>query len=118
MSESSQVKWAIYCSKCEWYVQACKRKHNNIGLWEITIYNGPHTCTSSGIQSDGKMADAKFIERQIHHLVATDHTGKIQLIHAQMWSNWNSDCSYYKIWDAKQRVIGNIYSDWDESYET
>ena len=62
MNESSQVKWTIYCSKCEWYLRACKRKRNNIGLWEIIIYNGPHTCTSSDIQSDGKMADAKFIE--------------------------------------------------------
>jgi hypothetical protein len=118
VSKSSQVKWAIYCSKCEWYLRACKRKRNNIGLWEIIIYNGPHTCTSSGIQSDGKMADAKFIEQQIHHLVAVDHAAKIKLLHAHMLSDWNCDCSYYKIWDAKQRAIGNIYGDWDESYET
>jgi hypothetical protein len=26
VSESSMVKWATYCSKCEWYLQACKRK--------------------------------------------------------------------------------------------
>jgi hypothetical protein len=118
VSESSQVKWAIYYSKCEWYLRACKRKRNNIGLWEITIYNGPHTCTSSGIQSDGKMADAKFIERQIHHLIVADHAATIKLLHAYMKSEWKCDCSYYKIWDAKQRAIGNIYGDWDESYET
>ena len=63
MNELSQVKWAIYYSKCEWYRRACKCKRNNSGLWEITIYNSPHTCTSSGIQSDGKMVDAKFIEQ-------------------------------------------------------
>jgi hypothetical protein len=118
MNKSSQVKWVISFSKCEWYLRTCKRKCNNIGLWEITMYNGPHTCTSSGIRSDGKMVDTKFIERQIHHLVAADHAGSIKLLHAQMFSEWNRDCSYYKIWDTKHRAIVNIYGDWDESYET
>ena len=64
------------------------------------------------------MVDAKFIERQIHHLVAADHATKIKFLHAYMLSDWNCDCSYYKIWDAKQRAIGNIYGDKDKSYET
>ena len=64
------------------------------------------------------MADKIFIKRQIHHLVAANHAAKIKLLHSHMLSDWNCDCSYYKIWDAKQRVIGNIYGDWDESYET
>ena len=27
------------------------------------------------------------------------------------------DVSYYKLWDAKQKAIDNIYRDWDKSYE-
>uniref|UniRef100_A0A2N9EWY4 SWIM-type domain-containing protein n=1 Tax=Fagus sylvatica TaxID=28930 RepID=A0A2N9EWY4_FAGSY len=115
VSESSMVKWATYCSKCEWYLRACKRKRKE--YWEITIYNGPHTCTSSTVTNNGKMMNSKFIERQIHHLVKTDPAAKLKLLTAEIKEIWGQDISYFKIWDAKQKAIGNIYGDWDKSYE-
>ena len=51
-------------------------------------------------------------------MVAADLAANIKLLHAHMLSDWNCDSFYYKIWDAKQSAIGNIYGDWDDSYET
>uniref|UniRef100_A0A2N9EMB2 SWIM-type domain-containing protein n=1 Tax=Fagus sylvatica TaxID=28930 RepID=A0A2N9EMB2_FAGSY len=109
LSESSMVKWATYCSKCEWYLWAL--------YWEITIYNGPHTCTSSTITNDGKMMNSKFIKRHIHHLVKIDPTAKLKLLTGEVKEIWGQDVSYFKMWDAKQKAIGNIYGDWDKSYK-
>uniref|UniRef100_A0A2N9EMX7 Transposase MuDR plant domain-containing protein n=1 Tax=Fagus sylvatica TaxID=28930 RepID=A0A2N9EMX7_FAGSY len=78
VSESSMVKWATYCSKCEWYLRACNYKKKE--YWEIAIYNGPHTCTSRTVTNDGKMMNSKFIERQIHHLVKIDPAAKLKLL--------------------------------------
>ena len=30
---------------------------------------------------------------------------------------YNHKLSYYKIWDAKQKVIAKIFGDWEESYQ-
>uniref|UniRef100_A0A2N9F0Z9 Transposase MuDR plant domain-containing protein n=1 Tax=Fagus sylvatica TaxID=28930 RepID=A0A2N9F0Z9_FAGSY len=115
VSESSMVKWATYCSKCEWYIRAWKRKKKV--YWEITIYNGHHTCTSSTVTNDGKMINSKFIERQIHHLVKIDPAAKLKLLTGEVKERWGQDVSYFKMWDAKQKAIGNIFGDWDKSYE-
>ena len=37
VSESSMVKWATYCSKCEWYLRACNDKKKNIGRSQYTM---------------------------------------------------------------------------------
>ena len=34
-----------------------------------------------------------------------------------MKKRFNYDISYYKIWDAKQKVIANIHESWEESYQ-
>jgi hypothetical protein len=83
----------------------------------ITIYNGPHTCTSNTVTNDGKMMNSKFIERQIYHLVKIDPTAKLKLLTGEVKEIWGQDVSYFKMWDAKQKAIGNIYGDWDKSYE-
>ena len=34
-----------------------------------------------------------------------------------MKKRFNYDISYYKIWDAKQKLIANIHGSWEESYQ-
>ena len=92
-----------------WYLRACKRKKKE--YWEITIYNGPHTCASSTVTNDGKMMNSKFIERQIYHLVKIDPAAKLKLLTGEVKEIWGQDVSYFKMWDAKQKAISNIYGD-------
>jgi hypothetical protein len=63
------------------------------------------------------MMNSKFIERQIHNLVKTDPAAKLKLLTIEIKEIWGQDVSYFKIWDAKQKAIGNIYRDCDKSYE-
>ena len=48
-------------------VRACKRSKH--GLWEITKYNGPHTCTHDTFTLNSTVLNLKFIELEVRHLV-------------------------------------------------
>uniref|UniRef100_A0A2N9G5E1 MULE transposase domain-containing protein n=1 Tax=Fagus sylvatica TaxID=28930 RepID=A0A2N9G5E1_FAGSY len=62
--ESNLTQWGINCTNgCSWKLRACQRKKH--GLWEITKYSGPHTCTNIDVSKDGKMLDSNLIEREI-----------------------------------------------------
>ena len=76
------MKQAIYCLKCEWYLWACKRRKKE--FWEITIDNGPHTCTSSSISKYSKMMNSSFIKRQIHQLVKSYSAAKLKILTAHV----------------------------------
>ena len=34
-----------------------------------------------------------------------------------MFTQFNHNISYYKVWDAKQKAIANIFGDWREFYQ-
>ena len=57
------------------------------------------------------MMNSKFIERQIHHLVKIDPAAKLKLLTGEVKEIWGQDVFYFKMWDAKQKAIGNIYGD-------
>uniref|UniRef100_A0A2N9J030 MULE transposase domain-containing protein n=1 Tax=Fagus sylvatica TaxID=28930 RepID=A0A2N9J030_FAGSY len=114
--ESNLTQWAINCTNaCSWKLQACQRKKH--GFWEITKYNGPHTCTNIDVSKDGKMLDSNLIEREILNQVVADHGIKISTLDAQISKQYDVKVSYYKLWDAKQKAIAKIYGDWVQSYE-
>ena len=93
----------------------CQRKKH--GFWEITKYNGPHTCTNIDVSKDSKMLDSNLIEREILNQVVADHGVKISTLDAQISKQYDVKVSYYKLWDAKQKAIAKIYGDWAKSYE-
>ena len=72
----------------------CQRKKH--GFWEITKYNGPHTCTNIDVSKNGKMLDSNLIEREIHNLVVVDHGVKIVTLDAEIFKQYNIKVSYYK----------------------
>uniref|UniRef100_A0A2N9GEK1 Transposase MuDR plant domain-containing protein n=1 Tax=Fagus sylvatica TaxID=28930 RepID=A0A2N9GEK1_FAGSY len=53
VKESNKRKLHVCCSNgCSWRMRACMRSTH--GFWEITKYNGPHTCRHPNIRKDGK----------------------------------------------------------------
>jgi hypothetical protein len=96
-------------------MQACMRSTH--GFWEITKYNGPHTCRHPNIRKDGKIFDSNFIEREVRSYVANDQTVTMKTLRHHMSTQFGHKISYYKVWDAKQKAIANIYGDWGESYQ-
>uniref|UniRef100_A0A2N9HZV4 MULE transposase domain-containing protein n=1 Tax=Fagus sylvatica TaxID=28930 RepID=A0A2N9HZV4_FAGSY len=114
--ESNVTQWGIICTnECSWKLRACQRKKH--GFWEITKYNGPHTCTNIDVSKDGKMLDSNLIEREILNQVVANHGVKISALDAQIVKEYDVKVSYYKLWDAKQKAIARIYGDWVQSYE-
>ena len=101
---------------CAWKVRAFSQQNLN-GLWAVTVYGGPHTCPLIGVNKDGRMMDSNFLAKELHTYVLADHTGKIKDLQNLMKERFKHDISYYKIWDAKQKVIANIHENWEESYQ-
>ena len=99
---SSQQRLCVKCvnESCAWKVRAfLQRKLNR--LCAVTVYRGPHTCLSVGVNKDGKMMDSNFLAKELHTYVLVDHTSKIKDLQNLMKERFKHDISYYKIWDAK-----------------
>uniref|UniRef100_A0A2N9FH42 SWIM-type domain-containing protein n=1 Tax=Fagus sylvatica TaxID=28930 RepID=A0A2N9FH42_FAGSY len=116
VKESNKRKLHVCCKNgCSWRMRACMRSTH--GFWEITKYNGPHTCRHPNIRKDGKVFDSNFIEREVRSYVANDQTISVKSLRHHMCTQFGHKISYYKVWDAKQKAIANIFGDWGESYQ-
>ncbi|KAK9996618.1 hypothetical protein SO802_021304 [Lithocarpus litseifolius] len=119
ISRSTKVK---LCAKCvdesrKWYVVAfIKPKLHE--LWMVTIYVGPQTCIPIGLRNDDRMMDFNFITSDILKKLDEDHTTPIKHLRSMMESKYDGHKpSYFKVWDAKQKVIRKIFGNWEESYQ-
>ena len=84
----------------------------------VTMYVGPHTCIQIGVQNDGRMMSCNFIEEDILKKLREDHTTPIKHLRSMIESKYEGHKpSYYKVWDAKQKAIGKMFGNWEESYQ-
>jgi hypothetical protein len=110
VKESNKRKLHVcYSNGCSWRMRACMRSTH--GFWEITKYNGLHTCRHPNIRKDDKILDSNFIEREVRSYVANDQTISVKSLRHHMCTQFGHKISYYKVWDAKQKAIANIYGD-------
>ena len=119
ISWSTKKKLCVKCvdESCKWYVCAVM-KPNFHGLWQVTVYVGPHTCIPIGLQNDGRMMNSNFIASDILKKLSEDHTTSIKHLKSMMESKYDGHKpSYYKVWDAKQKVIEKIFGNQEESYQ-
>ncbi|XP_016165085.1 uncharacterized protein LOC107607674 [Arachis ipaensis] len=65
---------------------------------------------------DHQRLNSKVIAQYIFMMVKEDPTISIRVIQGGMENHFGYKTSYRKLWLAKQRVIGRIYRDWEESY--
>ena len=108
------VKWVN--ESCAWKVRAFSQRKLN-GLWAVTVYGGPHTCSSVGVNKDGRMKNSNFLAKELYTYVLADHTSKIKDLQNLIKERFKHDISYYKIWDVKQKAIANIHGNWEELYQ-
>ena len=118
--ESNTKSWMVHCRNveagCLWRVRASSRK-KLAGGWEITRYNGPHTCISRTLSLDHRQMDSNFICHCIIEQVRNNPSMSISSIMIEIHNWLNFKPSYKKAWEAKQKAISQIWGDWDESYE-
>ncbi|KAK9993885.1 hypothetical protein SO802_023588 [Lithocarpus litseifolius] len=93
-------------------------KPNLHGLWMVTVYVGPHTCIPTRVRNDGRMMTCNFIAADILQKLCEDHTTPVKYLRSMIESKYQGHKpSYYKVWDAKQKAIGKMFGNWEESYQ-
>ncbi|XP_050255180.1 uncharacterized protein LOC126701084 [Quercus robur] len=119
ISRSITTKHCAKCvdESCKWYVCAVmKPKFHR--LWMVIVYKGPHTCIRIGVRNDGRMMSCNFIADVILKKLCEDHTTPIKHLKSVIELKYEGQKpSYYKVWDAKQKAIGKMFGNWEESYQ-
>ena len=86
------------------------------GLWQITRYNGPHTCTAPGLSQDNSNFDSNLIASYIQAMLQQQPGIMVKALQAGLVERFSIRPTYKKVWMAKQKAIANLWGDWDESY--
>ena len=77
--------------------------------------DGHRVCRSSHVYTnwvanDSRMMDSNFIASDILKKLGEDHINPIKHLRSMMESKYDGHKpSYYKVWDAKQKVIEKIF---------
>nr|XP_004515453.1 uncharacterized protein LOC101505981 [Cicer arietinum] len=116
VQKSDLERYAIYCSdpNCLFRCKASKRK--KCELWFIGKLNVSHTCTNSALSQDHAKLNSNIICQSIMQVVKVDPSIKVKVIVAQIRVLHNYTFSYKKAWMGKNKVIEQIYGNWEESY--
>ncbi|RYR08881.1 hypothetical protein Ahy_B05g076746 isoform F [Arachis hypogaea] len=115
----SDHRWYVgKCSEfgngCTWLIRLSLRKRK--GIWEVKRYNGPHTCLATSISSDHRSLDHSVISAFIMPMVRADASVSIKVLLNATAAHFGFRPTYRRVWMAKQKAVGLIYGDWDESY--
>jgi hypothetical protein len=117
--ESERGLWAIRCARagdgCTWRLRACLRKKTL--LWQITQYDGPHTCVFPRMSQDHSQLDSKMIARELHNIISADPAVSVKALGQVIQDRFGYKVHYKRIWDAKRKAISNIFGEWDASYQ-
>ncbi|KAK9984987.1 hypothetical protein SO802_034512 [Lithocarpus litseifolius] len=66
---------------------------------------------------DGKMMDSNFVASEIVGKLQQNHTTRIHDLWEIIRTKYDHELSYYKVWDAKQKVVAKTFGDWEGSYQ-
>ncbi|KAE8711218.1 hypothetical protein F3Y22_tig00110300pilonHSYRG00045 [Hibiscus syriacus] len=119
VDRSNTEKYVCYCVQrdngCQWMVRVSKRKRKN-NLWELSRYNGPHTCCATGINQDHPNLDSNIICQAIMPIVKQSSHIAVAVLISTIQSQYGYTVSYKKAWLAKQNAICKLHGEWDSSY--
>ncbi|KAH9611123.1 hypothetical protein KSS87_001526 [Heliosperma pusillum] len=105
-------------SPCNWRLRAT-RKDPYSQAFTIVTYKGPHdsSCVGDMVPRDHFKLKRGFISHLIRNYVEGDWGYKVMSVVELILDKFGYKISYAKAWNAKQRAIGDIFDDWDASYE-
>ncbi|KAH7842307.1 hypothetical protein Vadar_003834 [Vaccinium darrowii] len=118
-TDKSSPKILVYkCNNptpCLWRLRACRK--DNLDMWQITKYTGPHTCMAVNVTQDHSNLDAKYMAHELNEIVSKAPSTKIRALQEIVKKFTGGYMpSYAKTWAAKQIVIQRIHGDWDQSF--
>lgn len=118
VEESDSRRLSVKCPRfgngCNWRVRAILGKKSNV--WQITKYDGPHTCVNPALSQDHTKLDSDMICSCILDMVSVKPDVPISLIIERIKAMFSYKVSYRKAWKAKQKAIVKVFGDWEKSY--
>ncbi|XP_015963421.1 uncharacterized protein LOC107487317 [Arachis duranensis] len=87
-----------------------------ITISEVRRVGGVHACLAPTMSQDYCQLDNSLICRVILPLIQSNPSVSIPVLQSAVQASYHFKLSYRKVWMAKQKVIAQIYGDWEESY--
>jgi hypothetical protein len=119
VTKSNPTKYTVKCTRhgegCRWRTTASFRLRSH--MWEISEYNGPHTCTAGVHTLDHRKLDSNMVCRCILPLVKKNSSLAVAVLQAAIKARFNHEPSYRKTWIAKQKAIEVLFGNWEKSFE-
>ena len=118
--QSHSKLWSIRCASSD-NAQNYKSRLRatllkNYGYFQITKYEGPHTCLFTGLSRDHKHVGGKMISTLVRHIVEKDPGVKVEAIVTAVNDQFQYTVSYRKAWCGKHKALVDIYGEWEPSY--
>ncbi|RYR60861.1 hypothetical protein Ahy_A04g017935 [Arachis hypogaea] len=85
---------------------------------EVRRVRGVHPCLAPTMSQDHRQFDRSLIYCVILPLIQSNPSVRIATLQGAVRQNYHFKPSYRKVWMAKQKVIAQIYGDWEELYRS
>ncbi|XP_015963926.1 uncharacterized protein LOC107487742 [Arachis duranensis] len=110
--ESNRLNYQVQCRQvengCQWSFRVALRKVRRVG--------GVHSCLAPTMSQDHCQLDSSLICKVILPLIQSNPFISIPVLQGAIQASYHFKPSYKKVWMAKQKIIVQIYRDWEESY--
>ncbi|KAL4335997.1 hypothetical protein GQ457_07G026550 [Hibiscus cannabinus] len=120
VTRSTSEKYVCECTQrkeqgCNWKVRVSKKKRKQ-NIWELSVYNGPHTCCAVGHRQDHPNLDSTIISQTVQPIVQASPKVTVSTLMAHVKSVYQYEPEYKKTWRAKDKALKKLHGDWDASY--
>ncbi|KAL4347355.1 hypothetical protein GQ457_17G002700 [Hibiscus cannabinus] len=117
---SNSEKYVCECTQkisqgCKWKVRVSKKKRKQ-NAWELSVYNGPHTCCVVGHRQDHPNLDSTIISQTVQPIVQASPKVTVVALMGHVRSVFQYEPEYKKTWRGKDKAIRKLHGDWDASY--
>ncbi|XP_021740856.1 uncharacterized protein LOC110707155 [Chenopodium quinoa] len=108
----------LRCKKnCGWSLRGTKKSEHSDGFTIVT-YKGPHrdTCVTEVLSTDHAHLDSSIISDFVKSFVQKDSYLKVEFIQELISKHFQFDVTYRRAWYAREKVIAEVFGDWESSY--
>ncbi|KAL4378572.1 hypothetical protein GQ457_02G019960 [Hibiscus cannabinus] len=100
-NDKEEATLAIKEADCSWKIRVSKLQRRT--AWEITKYNGGHTCLRNSINQDHLKLDSDVISRHVKILVEVNPRVTVATIQASVKQQFEYQIKYGKGWYARDK---------------
>lgn len=84
--------------------------------WKISFMDPPHNCTTTNLLQDHHKLRSQLICLDIFPLVGKNPPLNVSTIISHIVTRFNHTPSYKKAWIARNKIVEQVYWNWEKSY--